>query len=1167
MTELFQWFWQHPLVELMGWTLVHFLWQGFVVMGPLAFSLWVLRRQTASIRYFTACTGLIVLSFCPVMTLTLLVAQSDHARWGTSHQFAEHNLSNSPSICPQASIEKPTAPAPLIQDSVSAQAASFKETFTELQNSVSPGGAWWSIQSRWMPIIASIWLTGVLLLSLRLLGGLWRVRCLRRRAEVVADLRIRQSLERLLQRMNIRRPVDVFQSREVPVPAVFGFWRPALILPASLLSGLTVYEVDSILAHELAHVRRHDWLVNVLQSILETLLFYHPAVWWVSSVIRAERENCCDDMAVQVCGDRLTLAKALLHMEEERCAAGLVLSAAGGTLSQRIRRLVMPHDYQSSPRWTAGLLTLAVALILLGGLGASVLASVSVSNVIEPPTEETVESPATILENRTWLTTPSFPDHWPRHQREVDRADERTGQIHSVLADVSLTAAEGRQAAVDLKYSNLLNYTFIPARIAEELGAIELGEIDFGDQPPAQPGISPQVSKLIPGLGIDLQTGALVDPLGDAVLGHPQFDESNVETITVNELTEPAGQRKIVPYAEDAFWVPGHLAFYGFNKTEQKRFRVVRIERVDLRLGPDFGPVNALVLNDENSSLGVLGNNWARRLQGPTGESLVWAATGDFYLIRFADTQENLPSPKLSVLQRVNDVTTLAELRSRETGRSQKELLAKSVKTTGNPPGELPGRVTDQKTLVSSSKVEYVLGGNEGYGMDAAELLLHLPEGSGVRAEFTGEGVFISGTGPETNVTISTGRVRMIDSNGVVRVDASADNGAELLIATVRELDGEFVVSLRAAFLNPDEHDFTPVVQAKLNLATGAPLNEEEPPHGAVRYGIEHDPQTRYAPMAMKMRWHYDLVRLIQEDANRENEGKPESSARVESSNSVPNLLPSQDNETRKSKFADETEWGQLAENSGLQSRLTLQTQSPKVGEPLLLKLELRNVGEKPTEFDPQDYTPFRVLRVDLPRPELPPPFIGFRPQTSGQTETLQPGEVRTLWEKVDIATLFLLAEAREYEIFAEGGEWARSTLWRDSNHLPVKLGPGTLGPREQLIANLVKIKPQDWTVNIGHGEIYMQHSSTNLKSDVTSIVVRFQKEKIGDDFQVAWPVPGQEKVFKNAKVDELGETSLGQTYILSLPEPTKAIWPTYIEDITRSLESLRRTANAPQQP
>ena len=115
----------------------------------------------------------------------------------------------------------------------------------------------------------------------------------------------------LAARLGIRRPVRLLESARVQVPVVIGALRPVLLLPASALTGLAPAQVEAVLAHELAHIRRHDYPVNLLQSAAETLLFYHPGVWWLSARIRAEREHCCDDIAVRVCGDAVGYAEAL----------------------------------------------------------------------------------------------------------------------------------------------------------------------------------------------------------------------------------------------------------------------------------------------------------------------------------------------------------------------------------------------------------------------------------------------------------------------------------------------------------------------------------------------------------------------------------------------------------------------------------------------------------------------------------------------------------------------------------------------------------------------------------------------------------------------------------------------------------------------------------------
>ena len=154
------------------------------------------------------------------------------------------------------------------------------------------------------------------------------------------------------------------------MPAVIGWLRPVILLPASCLIGLTPGQLESILAHELAHIRRHDYLINLLQNVVETLLFYHPAVWWVSRRIRAEREHCCDDLAVKTCGDAAAYARALATLEELRPApAPFALAAAGAPLLERIRRLAgQPERSAVRPAWpVAGI----IALLLLALLAAA----------------------------------------------------------------------------------------------------------------------------------------------------------------------------------------------------------------------------------------------------------------------------------------------------------------------------------------------------------------------------------------------------------------------------------------------------------------------------------------------------------------------------------------------------------------------------------------------------------------------------------------------------------------------------------------------------------------------------------------------------------------------------------------------------------------------------
>lgn len=184
-----------------------------------------------------------------------------------------------------------------------------------------------------------------------------------------------QTLDRLIERMDVSQSVRLVATDRVDSPAVIDWLRPVILAPVSVLSRLAPDQVEALLAHELAHIQRHDYLVNVLQGIAESLLFYHPAVWWISNEIRAEREHCCDDRAVAASGDVMVYARALAELESLRPAHfKAALSASDGSLLSRIRRLTDPMSGGSGAArghagwgaaWSLG------ALLLLGIAGVA----------------------------------------------------------------------------------------------------------------------------------------------------------------------------------------------------------------------------------------------------------------------------------------------------------------------------------------------------------------------------------------------------------------------------------------------------------------------------------------------------------------------------------------------------------------------------------------------------------------------------------------------------------------------------------------------------------------------------------------------------------------------------------------------------------------------------
>lgn len=240
------------------------------------------------------------------------------------------------------------------------------------ENAVADTAISWKGQTEsWkvlLPWLSAAWVLGVLILAGYRAGGWWMTRKLRREGICRANSEWRARIKVLEMRIGLSRPVSWFESGLVQVPMVLGWLRPVLLTPVGMLTSMPVSQVESILLHELAHLYRRDPLVNLLQAVVESLLFYHPAVWWVSGVIRDERENCCDDLVVALQGDAREYARALLLIEEQRATRlEPVLAANGGDLMGRIQRLA---GVKEEPRGIGGVMVFVGVLTVFACLAA-----------------------------------------------------------------------------------------------------------------------------------------------------------------------------------------------------------------------------------------------------------------------------------------------------------------------------------------------------------------------------------------------------------------------------------------------------------------------------------------------------------------------------------------------------------------------------------------------------------------------------------------------------------------------------------------------------------------------------------------------------------------------------------------------------------------------------
>lgn len=331
------------MVERVGWVLVHFLWQGLAIGAVMWAAMKALGKASPNVRYLAACAGLLLIVAGPVVTFILL--EPERAAPLPAAEIPTATMVREPVIVRETTIA-PTAPAAPVEIPLWERAEAGLEAA--------------------LPTCVAGWFAGVAGLSLWYLGGWCQTQRLRRIGTRAVSETVQATAAELAQRLGIRRAVGIAESALVQVPAVIGWLRPVVLLPVSALTGLDEAGLRAMIAHELSHVRRCDYLVNIAQTAVEILGFYHPAVWWMSRQVRIEREHCCDDMAVGLVEDRKGYARALFSMEAVRARqTELAMGASGGDLVQRIGRLAGTPMRQERSGWIPSLAAVLLAAALL----------------------------------------------------------------------------------------------------------------------------------------------------------------------------------------------------------------------------------------------------------------------------------------------------------------------------------------------------------------------------------------------------------------------------------------------------------------------------------------------------------------------------------------------------------------------------------------------------------------------------------------------------------------------------------------------------------------------------------------------------------------------------------------------------------------------------------
>jgi bla regulator protein blaR1 len=308
-------------VIAMGWTLVHFLWQGLLLGCATAIALTVMRNVRPQQRYIVACAALLLCLAWPAFALMLRIGGADGARVGVR-----------------------------LTGELMLPGAAGGGVATYLQDKL----AW----------LVGFWALCAAALTFRMALGLAWIGAMARGD--ATDPQWQARLSRLAQQFGVTRTVRLRVVQHLPSPMTARWWRPVVLLPASLISGMPPDLLEALLAHELAHIKRFDYLVNLVQNVIEIVLFYHPAVWWISRQIRLERELIADDLAARELGEPRRLALALSELERFQFSTHHLAQAANaGDLMSRIKRLIAPTTHALS--WKAAIPILGLLAACIAG--------------------------------------------------------------------------------------------------------------------------------------------------------------------------------------------------------------------------------------------------------------------------------------------------------------------------------------------------------------------------------------------------------------------------------------------------------------------------------------------------------------------------------------------------------------------------------------------------------------------------------------------------------------------------------------------------------------------------------------------------------------------------------------------------------------------------------
>ncbi|MEM1219053.1 MAG: M56 family metallopeptidase [Bacteroidota bacterium] len=437
------------LVEAIGWTVLHSFWQAALLALGLGIAQFFLQHRSANVRYWMGMSALGILVLSSIITFS----------W--AYQWR---------------LESPL----LTQE--------WEGGILILEGDGLVQSNWWTLFANYfdqhIPLIVSVWMLGVLFFLLRSLGGLAYVHHLKTRYVQTVDPSLQARMEALAREIGLDRKIDLVESALVRVPMVIGYLKPMILLPAGAMLSLSPQQLEAVLVHELAHIRRNDYLLNIFQTFVEVVYYFNPSVWWLSSFIRAERENCCDDLAIQICGNSLDYAKALVQLQEMAGSAPSMAVAATGTKKQLLKRVqrILNQPKSSSNIMEKLVITTLLLLFFLGFTFATTTPEEDNSWLEEAPYDEWIIEEETEPELR-----------WGEENLDTIPVQKRRMHVIKESGNESIELIVEQETVQTLK----INGEDIPAEEMDQYEAL-IADLLEEATPPVPP--APPVPMVVPGV-------------------------------------------------------------------------------------------------------------------------------------------------------------------------------------------------------------------------------------------------------------------------------------------------------------------------------------------------------------------------------------------------------------------------------------------------------------------------------------------------------------------------------------------------------------------------------------------------------------------------------------------------------------------------------------------